>query len=139
MSRLLTVAATALTALALSSSFATAGGFYPPFVAHYDPPPSGGSSGGNGNSNSGVSAAPRVIKLACIVGGTPSEFPNDIWMTNTTSATMLKGTVLSFTIPSVGVKGSFLLPSNVPAGQQVRIADIFGGAEAGSPCSIKLV
>jgi len=106
---------------------------------------SGGAGGGGnaaGNNDRGddfMAAAPqRNIKLACIVGGTPVEFPNDIWVTNTTAATLLKGTALTFTIPSIGVKGSFLLPSNVPSGKQVKIADIFGGAEAGAPCTVKL-
>ena len=78
------------------------------------------------------------LKLACIVGGTPVEFPNDIWVTNTSSATLIKGMALTFAIPSVGVKGSFILPSNVAPGTQVKIADVFGGAEAGAPCTIKV-
>jgi hypothetical protein len=99
----------------------------------------GGGGAGNNDRGDDFAAVPqRTIKLACIVGGTPVEFPNDIWVTNTTSATLLKGTALNFTIPSIGVKGSFLLPSNVPSGKQVKIADIFGGAEAGAPCTVKL-
>jgi len=45
---------------------------------------------------------------------------------------------LTFAIPSVGVKGSFILPSNVAPGTQVKIADVFGGAEAGAPCTVKI-
>lgn len=151
-----TVAAAAL-AIA-STSLATAGGYIGgvPGVFKGVPVPNGGfgcgshcgsgasasSSGGSnsaGGNSGGVYEAPRSIKLACIVGGTPAEFPNDIWVTNTTSATLLAGTKLSFTIPAVGVKGTFLLPQSVPAGKQIKIADIFGGAEAGDPCTVKLV
>ncbi len=99
---------------------------------------------GTGKSGTGIGTGPeavatRTIKLACIVGGTPVEFPNDIWITNTTGATLVKGTALTFAVPSIGVKGSFILPSNVAPGTQVQIADIFGGAQAGAPCTVKLV
>ena len=99
---------------------------------------SGGQSGGSNHDGSYASSPVHTLKLACIVGGTPVEFPNDIWVTNTSSATLIKGMALTFAIPSVGVKGSFILPSNVAPGTQVKIADIFGGAEAGAPCTVKI-
>jgi len=99
----------------------------------------GGTSHGSSTSSGGsIYESRHNLKLACIVGGTPVEFPNDLWVTNTSSATLIKGMALTFAIPSVGVKGSFILPSNVAPGTQVKIADVFGGAEAGAPCTVKI-
>ena len=109
---------------------------------------SGGTGSSTGSGNPGfrggqagdIDSVPHAgaHKLACIVGGSPANLPNGILVTNTTRATLLAGTRLNFVVPAVAIKGSFLLPSNVPAGTQLKIAELFAGAPAGSPCTVKI-
>lgn len=98
-----------------------------------------GNPGFRGGQAGDIDSLPHAgaPKLVCIVGGSPANLPNGIFLTNTTKATLLAGTRLNFVVPVVAIRGSFLLPSSVPAGTQLKIADLFAGAPAGSPCTVK--
>jgi len=139
-----------LALLVASSSLAFAGGVdlsgLGGFADPYRTLPSAGGNNGSGNPNFrggqagdvDTPASHALHKLACIVGGSPSQLPKGILVGNTGNTMLVAGTKLNFTVPSVGVKGAFLLPKNLPAGTQLEIADLFAGAVAGSPCSVKV-
>jgi len=150
MSKMTRILALGFTLLIASSSLAIAGGIDLSGLGGYATPyrslPQGstGNGGSNPNFKGGQAGdidtpTPRMVrKLACIVGGAPAQLPKGILVGNTSNATLIAGTKLDFIVPSAGVKGSFVLSRNLPAGTQLEISDLFGGALAGSPCSVKV-
>jgi len=85
-----------------------------------------------------------VLKLAmiatCDVAGTPSEFPNDIWVTNKGAGTLNAGTKVKWSIPGYGnaYAGTYTLLAALNPGQGVKLSNILpNGVEAGHECKAK--
>lgn len=83
-----------------------------------------------------------VIQLAksakCMVAGTPSEFPNDIWFTNTGASKLSAGTKIQWTVNGGG-KGTYVLVADLSPASSVHATNINGGIEAGRNCSAKVL
>jgi hypothetical protein len=107
--------------------------------------PSGGSSSGGSAPQGGSSSSQDVGPIAgavigCLVAGTPIEFPNDLYLTNKGTAPLKAGTKLKFAVQSTGAKGALLLNTDIAVGAQVKVADVLnGGADAGAPCTAKVI
>jgi len=87
-----------------------------------------------------------VIQLAkvasCDVAGSPSEFPNDIWVTNKGAGKLDAGTKVQWAIPGYGntYKGSYTLVAALSPGQGVHLLNVLpGGVEAGHDCNAKAI
>jgi hypothetical protein len=92
---------------------------------------------GKGGHGAGVQT---IVAISCVVGGTPAAFPNDLWLTNRGDQALKAGAKIKFAVPSTGARGALLLNADIPAGKQVKIADVLnGGADAGAPCDAKLI
>lgn len=99
-----------------------------------------GVSGGSSNSPDTFHAERGVAAVGCLVAGTPVEFPNDLYLTNKGTQTLKAGTKLKFAVQSTGAKGAVRLPTDIAVGAQVKVADVLnGGAEAGAPCTAKVI
>jgi hypothetical protein len=78
--------------------------------------------------------------LSCQVAGTPSEFPDDLWVTNNGGSTLATGTQISWRVPSMNRQGTASLPSSLAPHQSVQLSGILaGGVEAGRSCTASLV
>ncbi len=84
-----------------------------------------------------------VIKLAaCQVAGTPSEFPNDIWVLNKGGTKLNAGTKVQWSIPGYGsaYKGTHTLVASLNPGQGVHLQNVLpNGVEAGHACTAKAI
>lgn len=164
-----TLAALALSALALSTSLCFADNPMTPGIGQIQVPagtPSGSGNpltpgidqiqvgGGSAPGDAFIPARPTgdstssdtfrpghaVAAVGCLVAGTPVEFPNDLYLTNKGSETLKAGTKLKFAVQSTGAKGAVRLPADIAVGAQVKVADVLnGGAEAGAPCTVKVL
>lgn len=78
----------------------------------------------------------QLAKVAgCLVAGSPSEFPDDLWFTNKGLGTLKAGTTIKWTIVGYGTKGSFTLSADLAPGKNVFASGILGGGvEAGHDC-----
>lgn len=82
----------------------------------------------------------NVIKLAkvagCEVAGTPSEFPDDIWVVNKGVGKLAAGTQVKWSIPGYNnLKGTHTLVAQLNPGQGVKLSGVLpGGVEAGHAC-----
>lgn len=76
---------------------------------------------------------------ACTVAGTPSEFPNDIWIMNKGLVKLIAGTKVNWGIDGYSAyKGTHTLVADLSPGQGVHLNNVLpGGVEAGRPCSAK--
>ena len=105
-------------------------------------PTHGGATAASGMTGKrGQAGGAQVnVAIACVVGGTPEAFPNDLWLTNRGDQPLKAGAKIKFAVPSTGARGALLLNADIPAGKQVKIADVLnGGADAGAPCDAKLI
>jgi hypothetical protein len=99
------------------------------------PAPAGGSSSAHDTFRT-----ERRASVGCLVAGTPVEFPNDLYLTNKGTEALKAGTKLKFAVQSTGAKGALLLNTDIAVGAQVKVADVLnGGAEAGAPCTAKIL
>ena len=85
-----------------------------------------------------------VMKLAkvaaCQVAGTPTEFPNDIWVSNSGAGKLDAGTQVQWSIPGYGAgyKGTYTLVAALNPGQGVQLSNVLpNGVEAGHDCKAK--
>jgi hypothetical protein len=84
-----------------------------------------------------------VLKLAkvavCQVAGTPSEFPDDIWITNKGVGKLAAGTQVKWSIPGYSsYKGTYTLVAQLNPGQGVKLSGVLpSGVEAGHACKAK--
>lgn len=85
------------------------------------------------NDGSGGPSAPRLA-LDCDVLG-PDATTDDFWIVNTGEAELPAGLKIRFKVPSTGDHGAFLLPRPVPVGKTTRIGGLLHAAEAGAPCT----
>lgn len=82
----------------------------------------------------------RLAKVAgCQVAGTPSEFPDDIWIMNKGAGKLTAGTKVNWSIPGYSnFKGTHTLVASLNPGQGVKLSGVLpGGVEAGHTCAAK--
>lgn len=81
----------------------------------------------------------QVGKFAsCLVAGTPTEFPNDIWFTNKSVGKLNAGTKIKWNVPGIG-NGTYTLVADLAPGGQVKANNITGGIEAGRDCKASVL
>ena len=126
---MLKLAALAMGAVVVSSSLALAG-----------------NGGIRTNQFDGVEINKGVLQLAkvasCDVAGSPSEFPNDIWVTNKGAGKLDAGTKVQWSIPGYGstYKGTYTLVAALNPGQGVHLLNVLpNGVEAGHDCKAKAI
>jgi hypothetical protein len=76
------------------------------------------------------------------VAGTPSEFPNDIWVLNKGASKLNAGTKVQWSIPGYGsaYKGTHTLVAALNPGQGVHLSNVLpNGVEAGHACTAKAI
>jgi hypothetical protein len=80
------------------------------------------------------------LKLSCIVAGTPTEFPDDLFVANTGLVVVPAGTKVRWQIASLGLEGVATLQSALKPGKSIGIRGVLkGGAEIGTPCAITAI
>lgn len=82
---------------------------------------------------------PPILQLkkivTCMVAGSPSEFPDDLWFFNKGIGAIAKGTKVQWSLPGTTKTGQFVLQADLPMGQAVFAGGILGnGYEAGHAC-----
>jgi hypothetical protein len=82
-----------------------------------------------------------VVKVAgCQVAGTPSEFPNDVWIINKGLGTINAGTKVKWNLPGYSsYQGTHTLVASLNPGQGVLLNNVLpNGVEAGHACTAKI-
>jgi hypothetical protein len=80
-----------------------------------------------------------IKKASCLVAGTPSEFPDDIWIENKGNTVLEAGTQVKWSVPFSGDSGVYTLVADLKAGKGVHVQGVLpGGVEAGHDCKAKL-
>ncbi|MBN8292617.1 hypothetical protein JI664_11645 [Rhodobacter sp. NTK016B] len=75
--------------------------------------------------------------MRCMVGGSPSDFPEDIMMTATVPIS--QGAVANWSIDGSPFRGTVVLPQ-MRAGQSVFVPHVLpGGLPAGIPCTARVI
>lgn len=121
----LKIAGAALAALVLATSFAQAG------------------NGGIQINQTNGQINPEILQIAriaaCEVAGTPSEFPDDIWLINKGAGKLVAGTKIKWSVEGYSnYKGTHTLVAQLNPGQGVKLNGVLGGGvEAGHPCAAK--
>ncbi|MFH1529740.1 MAG: hypothetical protein ABIK09_03275 [Pseudomonadota bacterium] len=79
----------------------------------------------------------KITKFSCVVQGSPSEFPDDLYITNTGNYTQPKGTKIAWKVANKS--GTHTLTSDLApkSGFSVNNA-IPGGLQAGTSCVANL-
>lgn len=113
------LASAAVAALVLTTSFAQAGGI----SATYDP------------------NKIRIKPIAtCLVAGTPSEFPDDIWLQNGGAATLKAGAKIKWSVAFSGDHGTYTLVADLAPGKGLYLNGVLpGGVEAGHDCKASVL
>jgi hypothetical protein len=85
-----------------------------------------------------------ILKLAmvasCDVSGSPSEFPNDIFLTNKGAGQLSAGTKIQWSVPGYGsgYSGTYVLVAALNPGKGVFLSNVLpNGVEAGHDCKAK--
>jgi hypothetical protein len=121
---MLKLAALAMGAVVVSSTLALAG--------------NGGIQVNQVDINKGVLQLAKIA--SCDVAGSPSEFPNDIWLTNKGAGVLNAGTKVQWSIPGYGntYKGTYTLVAALNPGKGVHLLNVLpNGVEAGHDCKAK--
>lgn len=121
---MLKLAALAMGAVVVSSTLALAG--------------NGGIQVNQADINKGVLQLAKIA--SCDVAGSPSEFPNDIWLTNKGAGVLNAGTKVQWSIPGYGntYKGTYTLVAALNPGKGVHLLNVLpNGVEAGHDCKAK--
>lgn len=104
--------------------------------------PDNGSGPGHGGFVSYREAA-RInpgLKLSCIVGGTPTEFPDDLFIANKGLVAVPAGTNVRWQIASLGLEGVATLQQTLKPGKSIGLRGVLeGGVEVGTPCAITAI
>jgi hypothetical protein len=90
----------------------------------------------------GVIGQTVLVKVAgCQVAGTPSEFPNDVWILNKGLGTINAGSKIKWNLSGYSsYQGTHTLVASLNPGQGVLLNNVLpNGVEAGHACSAKLV
>ena len=93
---------------------------------------------GNGAKKSGRGDV--VVALGCEVAGTPSEFPDDLYIVNEGNVPLAAGTRIKWQVKSSGLRGAFALNTDIAVGSAFKASGILdGGVEPGVPCTAKVI
>ena len=125
---ILKLAALTMGVVVVSTSLAMAGNGGPRINQQID----------NVEINNGILQLAKVA--TCDVAGSPSEFPNDIWVTNKGAGKLDAGTKVQWSIPGYGntYKGTYTLVAALNPGQGVHLLNVLpNGVEAGHDCKAK--
>lgn len=88
----------------------------------------------------GTTVPAPITKVECVVQGTPTEFPDDIHLKNAGTATITKGTKISWAVPNTSRKGTYTLTADVVPGSGVFMSGVLGGGHpAGVVCTCSVV
>jgi hypothetical protein len=80
------------------------------------------------------------LKLSCIVGGTPTEFPDDLFIANKGLVAVPAGTNVRWQIASLGLEGVATLQQTLKPGKSIGLRGVLeGGVEVGTPCAITAI
>ena len=121
---MLKLAALAMGAVVVSSTLALAG--------------NGGIQVNQADINNGMLQLAKIA--SCDVAGSPSEFPNDIWLTNKGAGVLNAGTKVQWSIPGYGntYKGTYTRVAALNPGKGVHLLNVLpNGVEAGHDCKAK--
>jgi len=81
-----------------------------------------------------------IVAIGCQVAGTPTEFPDDLFLVNKGTAPLAAGTTIKWQVKGTGHKGYFALNADIAAGAGFKASGVLGGGvEAGLPCSAKVI
>jgi hypothetical protein len=106
---------------------------------------------GSGNGAGGIGAGGYVsyrqavrinpgLKLSCLVGGTPTEFPDDLFIANKGLIAVPAGTNVRWQIASLGLEGVATLQQTLKPGKSIGLRGVLtGGVEVGTPCAITAI
>ncbi|MGK2858610.1 MAG: hypothetical protein ACSLFQ_15520 [Thermoanaerobaculia bacterium] len=84
----------------------------------------------------GTTVPAPIQKLECVVQGSPTEFPDDIHLTNAGNVKLEKGTKISWALPNTTRKGTYTLAADVAPGSGVFMSGVLGGGHpAGAVCT----
>lgn len=77
------------------------------------------------------------LNLKCVAQGSPVEFPDDIYLTNTGTTAIAKGTAIHWEFPNTGRKGDYTFTEDLGAGSSKMVSGVVGGGiTAGLPCTV---
>lgn len=88
----------------------------------------------------GTTVPAPIQKVECVVQGSPTEFPDDIHLTNAGNVKLDKGTKISWAVPNTTRKGTYTLAADVAPGSGVFMSGVLGGGHPAGvvcTCSIK--
>jgi len=105
-------------------------------------PDSNGAGNGHGGYISYREAARLNIglKLNCLVGGTPTEFPDDLFIANKGLVEVPAGAHVGWEIASLDLHGVATLQSALKPGKSIGLRGVLkGGVEVGTPCAITAI
>lgn len=78
-----------------------------------------------------------LYSFSCQAQGTPTEFPDDIYIQNTGAAAVAKGKVLHWVIPNTTRQGDHTLTEELGAGKGLMLSGVVpGGISAGVKCNV---
>ena len=81
-----------------------------------------------------------IFRIDCVVRGTPTEFPNDIRLTNAGAATIPAGHKVRWVINAPHYEGIYTFGAALATGKNVFLNNVIpGGVAAGTPCTLFVV
>lgn len=84
----------------------------------------------------GTAAPAPITKIECVVQGSPTEFPDDIYLKNAGTAMLKKGTKIDWALPNTTRKGTWTLTADVAPGAGAFMSGVLGGGHpAGAVCT----
>jgi hypothetical protein len=91
-----------------------------------------------GGQKAGLQIDGLDLAIACKVAGTPTEFPDDLVLTNY-GQPLAAGTTIKWMVKSAG-HGHVQLAADLPTGGSAKASGVLaGGVEAGKPCTAKII
>jgi hypothetical protein len=69
----------------------------------------------------------------------PGASTDDIWIINIGDVTLPMGSRIRYRVPSTGDHGAFELPRDLAVGQKLKVSDLLSDAASGAPCTVRLV
>ncbi|MFA6955635.1 MAG: hypothetical protein WC538_07175 [Thermoanaerobaculia bacterium] len=80
-----------------------------------------------------------LAQFGCVVQGSPTEFPDDVLITNKLTTTVAKGKTIHWSIPNTTRQGDYVLTEDLLGGKSVFVSGaVPGGMSAGVKCDAKL-
>jgi hypothetical protein len=90
--------------------------------------------------NGQVNPTPGFKKVSCQVAGTPSEFPDDVTISNVGNVSLPAGTKIHWAVPSAQKAGVYVLTAALTPNHREMISGALpGGEQAGATCSASIM